>query len=278
MGSNTSAVFGVPKILQKDVECFIVNEFTGEEGVVINTFPSAIPGIVFHHNQGRPAIEQITAHAGRKFSPPTLFLHGTGSESSVMHFTKGFYSVIRVIFKPHALQSLLGINALALNQAAVELDEFSSEDLNQQLMDAASTQNRIALLTQFLVARFSHSQRRDELIEGSLRLIHRHAGRITVKTLLDYLDISERHFERRFSETVGMSPLSYIRVKRFNEALRLMQGGQYDTLTEVAYALNFHDQSHFIREVKTFTGITPKSLSQKVDELFHNQAGYSYSD
>src|SRR6185503_6329565 len=153
MGSNTSAVFGVPKILQKDVECFVVDEFTGEEGVVINTFPSAIPGIVFHHNQGRPAIEQIMTHAGRKFSPPTLFLHGTGTESSVMRFTKGSYSVTRVIFKPHALQSLLGINALALTQAAVELDEFSGEDLNQQLIDTASAQNRIALLTQFLVAR-----------------------------------------------------------------------------------------------------------------------------
>jgi hypothetical protein len=93
MASNTSVVFGVPKILQKDVECFIVNEFAGEEGVVIHTFPSAIPGIVFHHNQGRPAIEQIMTPAGRKFSPPTLFLHGTGSESSVMCFTKGSYSV-----------------------------------------------------------------------------------------------------------------------------------------------------------------------------------------
>ena len=276
MASNTSVVFGVPKILQKDVECFIVNEFAGEEGGVINTFPSAIPGIVFHHNQGRPAIEQIMTPAGRKFSPPTLFLHGTGSESSVMCFTKGCYSVTRVIFKPHALQSLLGINALALNAAAVGLNEFSGEHLNQQLMDAASAQNRIALLTRFLVASFNPSRRRDELIEESLRLIHHHAGRITVKTLLDDLDISERHFERRFSETVGMSPLSYIRVKRFNEALRLMQGRKHDTLTEVAYALNFHDQSHFIREVKTFTGITPKSLSQKVDELFHNQAGYSY--
>ena len=74
---------------------------------------------------------------------------------------------------------------------------------------------------------------------------------------------------------MGISPFSYIRVRRFNEALRLMQTGQYDTLTEVAYALNFHDQSHFIRDIKTFTGITPKSLSQKVNDFFHNQAGYS---
>jgi AraC-like DNA-binding protein len=55
-----------------------------------------------------------------------------------------------------------------------------------------------------------------------------------------------------------------------------MKTRRYDTLTEVAYALNFHDQSHFIRDIKTFTVITPKSLSQKADDFYHNQAGYSY--
>jgi AraC-like DNA-binding protein len=113
-------------------------------------------------------------------------------------------------------------------------------------------------------------------VEESLRLIDQWAGRITVKAVLEHLDISERQFERRFSETVGLSPLSYIRVRRFNEAMRLIKSGRYNTLTDVAYALNFHDQSHFIREVKAFTGVTPKSLSQRADDFIHNQAGYSY--
>src|SRR5258708_36643646 len=55
----------------------------------------------------------------------------------------------------------------------------------------------------------------------------------------------------------------YLRVKRFDEAARLMKTGQFETLIDVAYALNFYDQSHFIRDIKAFSGITPKSLSQK---------------
>ena len=99
---------------------------------------------------------------------------------------------------------------------------------------------------------------------------------MTVRTLLEKFEISERQFERRFSQTVGVSPYAYIRVKRFNEAIRLMKTRQCTTLTEIAYALNFHDQSHFIRDIKAFTGITPGSLSQRADDFFHNQAGYSY--
>jgi len=67
----------------------------------------------------------------------------------------------------------------------------------------------------------------------------------------------------------------YLRVKRFNEAARLMKTGQFETLIDVAYALNFYDQSHFVRDIKAFSGITPKSLSQKED-AFHGVAGYSY--
>jgi AraC-like DNA-binding protein len=114
------------------------------------------------------------------------------------------------------------------------------------------------------------------LVEESLRLIHKNIGFISVKSLLEDLHISERQFERRFIQTVGISPQSYIRVKRFNEAIRLIKAKQYKWLTEIAYALNYYDQSHLIREISAFSGVTPKNLSQNNDDFYHGQAGYSY--
>jgi len=276
MGSNTFRILNVSKSIRNVAECFIVNEIRNVKGTTINVFPNGTPGIVFHHNDGHSAIENIVTQSGRTFSPPTLFLHRAGIESSIMKFGTGSYTVMQIILKPHAVRTLFGINALRLNDGAVELNEFSKVDLNQQLLDACNDQQRVALLTHFLSTKLEQQKTRDTLVEESLRLIHQHAGRITVKALLGHLDISERQFERRFGQAVGMSPISYMRIKRFNEAIRLMKSRQYDTLTEVAYALNFHDQSHFIRDVKTFTGTTPKSLSQMVDDFYHNQAGYSY--
>jgi AraC-like DNA-binding protein len=277
MGSSTFHIHQVPEILRRDVECFILNRFNGPDRVTINVFPGGMPGIVFHHNDGHPAIENIALHSGRRFSPPTLFLHGVGTESSVMNFGPGTYTVVQVILKPHALRALFGVNALRLNDGSVEVNDFSSEKLSEQLMNARNDQERVKLIEKFLIANLEKREKRDNLVEESLRLIHHCAGLINVRTLLEYLDISERHFERKFSEAVGISPVSYIRVRRFNEALRLMKTGKYGTLTEIAYALNFHDQSHFIRDLKAFTRITPKGLSQKVEEFSHNQAGYSYT-
>jgi AraC-like DNA-binding protein len=192
-----------------------------------------------------------------------------------MNFNRGSYTTLQVMFKPYALDTLLGINASILGNGWAELDEFSGGDINDQLMDAGSDQERIGLLTGFLLRGLARAKSRDTLIEESLRLIHQNTASITVSYLLEQLSISERQFERRFSQTVGVSPQAYIRVKRFNLAIRLMKSGQFEKLTDVAHALNFYDQSHFIREIKAFSGLTPKSVSQSDVGQFDVQAGYS---
>lgn len=274
MGPIKFNILPAPEILQNDVECFRMIEYVGEKGLSINVSPNGLPGIVFQHKNGRSAIENILIDSG-SITVPTLFLYRPSTEPSVMNYEKGPYTTMQVILKPHALQTLLGLNALALTDGFVELNEFSSEDLNLQLMEAPNEREQVVLLTRFLVAKFEQAKTRNILVEESLHLIHRNVGSITVKYLLDDLNISERQFERRFSQAVGLSPQSYIRVKRFNEAIRLMKIGQYERLTDVAYALNFHDQSHFIREGKAFSGITPKSISQKA-ENYEDLGGFSY--
>jgi AraC-like DNA-binding protein len=276
MSSITFIMLPAPEILKNDVECFRIAEYTGEEGLAIKVSPNGVPGIVFQQNNGRSALENIITHSGRTVCPPPLFLYGPGTEPSVMHYKRGSSTTTQVIFKPHALKTLLDINASRLSDGWADLHEFSAEDLQVQLIEAKNEQERLTLLINFLVARFKQAKTRDTLVEESLCFIHTNISSITVQYLLEYLHLSERQFERRFTQTVGLSPHLYIRVKRFNEAIRLIKTRQFERLTDVAYALNFYDQSHFIRDIKAFSGITPKSLSQKVDDFHHDQAGYAY--
>ena len=276
MSSIKFTILPAPEILKNDVECFRITEFTGEEGLAIKVSPSGVPGIVFQQNNGRSAIENIITNSGRASSPPPLFLYGPGTLPSVMNFKRGSRTTTQVIFKPHALQTLLGINASALTDGWADLHEFSAEDIQVQLIEARNEQERMTLLTCFLLDKFKQAKTRDTLVEESLRFIHTNIGSVHIKYVLDYLNISERQFERRFTQSVGLSPHLYIRVKRFNEAIRLIKTRQFEKLTDIAYALNFYDQSHFIRDIKAFSGITPKILSQKVDDFHNDQAGYSY--
>lgn len=266
-----------PPILENDVEAFRISEHTGVEALRVNVAPNALPGIVFQMDAtGRPAIESIAVRSGAETATTALFIHGAGVEPSVMRFARGSYITIQAILKPHALQSLFGLNAAALSNNLVELGEISANDLADRLLDAVGNTQRLALIVDFLSARLRDSHPRDTLIGESLRLIERDVACVSVRFLLERLNISERHFERRFAQAVGVSPQAYIRVRRFNEAVRLIKAGQYRRLTDVAYALNYYDQSHLIRDVSAFSGLTPKAVTQRGGDSYHAEAGYSY--
>jgi AraC-like DNA-binding protein len=80
------------------------------------------------------------------------------------------------------------------------------------------------------------------------------------------LTVSERQFERRFMRAVGIPASLYLRITRFQEAVRLMKAGRIERLADIAYELGYTDQSHFIKDTREFTGYTPKSLSHAVEE------------
>ena len=163
-----------------------------------------------------------------------------------------------------------------LANSAVELTAFATGSFPEQLIDAPSVQAQVALLTEFLLARRAAAQTRDPAIEESLHQIHRHVATVSVKDLRQSLHLSERQFERRFQQTVGVTAQSYIRIKRFNEAVRLLKAGQHTRLTDIAHPLDFYDQAHFIREIKAFAGMTPKPLAQRVDDTYPEPIDYSH--
>ena len=193
-----------------------------------------------------------------------------------MNFTPGPYISIQVVLKPYALSTLLGLNAAALDTPFVELSECSAGTLAQRLLEANDRAKQLALLADFLAAQLRQARSRDEMVAASLRLIHDNAASISVKHLLNHLNVSERHFERRFRQTVGVAPQAYIRVKRFHAALRLLKTRRYERLTDIAQAAGFYDQSHFNRDVKQFARLSPKHVAQKEDDFYHDQTGYSY--
>jgi len=262
--------------LARDVTCFRVAVYAGGQSLAVKTCPNGLPGIVFQRGQAGPAIEAITTRSAAFSGLPPLFLHGQGSEPSVMRFAAGPYTTIQVVLKPHALHTLFGYDAAVQPAGILAAAEFGAAALEAQLLAAASDGERILALARFLVAQLARGWPRDELIETSLDLIHSQIETITVKHLLGALHLSERQFQKRFARVVGCPPARYIRVKRVNEALRLMHTGQYERLSDIAYALNYYDQSHFIRDIKALSWVTPTSLAQKVSDFHLDQAGASY--
>jgi AraC-like DNA-binding protein len=266
-----------PQALSQDIECLRIATHTGNQPLEVKVCPSGYPGIVFQLAADETAaIESIAIRSAQTSNIPILFLHGQGSEPSIMRFRGTPYTTIQVVFKPHALYSVFGWDASVLNQGLLVSDQFGAVELEQQLLSVNSIEERVSLINYFLMEKMKQTNKRDELIELTLDYIRDHIASISVKELLAVVHLSERQLQKRFARVVGMPTNLFIRVRRVNEALRMMHSGQYEKLSDVAYALNYYDQSHFIRDMKLFSWVSPKHIAMKVSEFHSDLAGSSY--
>jgi AraC-like DNA-binding protein len=279
MGSIQFTIVPPSDELARDVAFFRSASYEERAAQRINVCPNGLPGIVLQHSGNQPAVERIVTSAGRTVPyPPTLFLYGQITTPSIMHFVPRPYTTLQVLLKPHALRLLLGADASQLTNDSLSPASFGAEALHQQLLATQDNTVRIDLFTRFLTDRLANAAvKRDMIIEQSLALIEQHIGTVTTDRLIQHSGLSERQFQRRFRESAGVTPQWYIRVRRFHKAMELMDAGRYARLADVAHALNFHDQSHFIHDIRAFSGITPRGIGQKVHEFYHDQVGNFYA-
>src|SRR5258708_34370054 len=94
----------------------------------------------------------------------------------------------------------------------------------------------------------AHTSRlNDSLVAQSLRLIHGSAESIKVRALIKHLNVSEQQFERRFARTTGVPASTYLRISRFEKAVRRMKPRHFKRRSDITHNTAYTDQSHFTK-------------------------------
>lgn len=101
-------------------------------------------------------------------------------------------------------------------------------------------------------------QKAKEYIEANF------AGKLSLAEIATQAYLSEFHFQRRFLQAFGFSPLEYTEKLRIREAARLLSVGS--TAASAALAVGFSDQSHFCRVFRKLTGVTPQQYRTSAPE------------
>lgn len=144
---------------------------------------------------------------------------------------------------------------------SVSLDHFMLRSellmMEEQLCEAKTDRERIAVVENFLIARMNPALR-DNLVIAALSIIHKNKGNLRITELMEQLNISQSPLEKRFRQVVGASPKKFASVVRFKYILQ--QHSPQSQLMDLAYEAGFYDQSHFIKEFRTFTGETPEAF------------------
>ncbi|MBT1711416.1 helix-turn-helix transcriptional regulator [Fulvivirgaceae bacterium PWU5] len=219
------------------------------------------PRIVIQCLDGKNALHSDQYH---KIYPASL--KGITSKPALFQMEPN-YSHVAVSFFSHGVKAFFGIDGYETMDAVLDLHHFFPDDVIEQIMDASNTHTRILLLEKHFLKQLNAIKTIDCRVVNFLRL----CPSVNYGRQLKEYGISERQFERKFLQSIGFTPSFYKRVVRFETALCRIHHGHYPSLAELSYTLGYSDQSHFNREFKQFSGLTPLSLITKDDVI--NESG-----
>lgn len=219
------------------------------------TFPIGCPQIIFHKRSPLFVSELDVMQDSRTVSGQVTFPARLQAHGDV--------EMIVAVFHPHALPAVMGIPASEFYDCEVPVSlvgDRGFDDLSRRVQETADDAVCVAMIERWLLSRIAGYNRRIDFMRcgEAVRLMMTTVS-MPMAALASEVGLSRKQFERVFRSTVGMGAKEYARVVRFQKSLWHMQCGERN-FADVAYACGYADQSHFIRECREFSGLTPARL------------------
>lgn len=85
-------------------------------------------------------------------------------------------------------------------------------------------------------------------------------GMTRISEICRIFNITPRRLRRKFTQECGVPPKEILNILRINYAMRILENNPCANLTQISYLCDFYDQSHFSKEIKRITGLTPADL------------------
>jgi AraC-like DNA-binding protein len=195
------------------------------------------------------------------------------------------FVVIRLT--PIGAQMLLGMPMDLLTGSTLALEDVDSRLSRLLTIHAEATQDpaaRFDIIENIIAARLATAPAPPAGLLHSWRILQESPNRVDLERLPEEFGCSRRHLIVQFRKYLGMPPKAIARISRFHLAVAAVHrqwrgaspyadgrpyldrqvGGGARTATrpamrwaDLALACGYYDQSHFINEFRSFSGLTP---------------------
>lgn len=181
------------------------------------------------------------------FFPPAIAAQYIAEDQRVIASQKPLYNQVWFVPGKNGIPRLYLCNKLPLldHQGAVA-GIAGMKRPYEQTSDASSGYGRVLEALMFVSDHY-HSQ-------------------IEVSDLAETAQLSVSQLQREFSRLFGITPSLYIREVRVGAARHLLESSDR-SLSDIAHACGFYDQSHFTRYFKVSTGLSPSKYRQRFQSI-----------
>lgn len=243
--------------LRQYVKCYYIYESTTGTVFEDTVFPSGCTEIIFNLGDG-----QWQAVSGQDYvtTPPIEFWGQIVKPLPIRSIGKN--TMLGIRFFPHAAGHFINDKADLFNNQVVDYNHLANDNVNtlyDRLRSTSSWDHRLEMVQAYLLQQLSIAESRFHkmaIVTDVMREIGQQDFFDNIDNVASRYGITSRYLQKLFLQYTGLTPKLYSKINRFQNSLKLVNTKEH-SLTSIAYECGYFDQSHFIREFKSFTGVTP---------------------
>lgn len=260
--------------LRHYVKCYYIYESDSDLGFDDKVLPSGNMEIIFNLGSGN---WQTGSSEDGLITTPSVELWGQIIRPLAVR-SIGRNTMLGIRFYPHAAAYFLPEKMDVLNNLVVDAREVVGDGLGElygRLQDIESWPERIRMIETFLeklLMRRHGSMERAGVVGDVMQEMRRGDFFDNIENVAARYGITSRYLQKLFLQYTGLTPKLYSKINRFQQSLKLV-GRREASLTSIAYDCGYFDQSHFIREFKSFTGHTPSAWQGALSPVTAATAG-----
>lgn len=206
---------------------------------------------------GSPIVQVPRNGAGTSFVADTGWLAGP-HDGPVINAPTAETFAVGIVTTPVGCRAAFGVDPAPIRGRVVDLPTVwpPARRLRAGLLAAADPLSALDLVEQTLLSGLDASVPGWQRCAEAVALLETNPRR-RIAELADELGITHAHLDREFVRLSGLTPRAMARILRLRRLLAGLDIFDEVNWTGLAAYWGWFDQSHFIRDFKRYTGVTP---------------------
>lgn len=210
----------------------------------------------------------------RKIKLPEFYVTGQQTVAYDLTQTAKETAILGFALRPKTIFNLFKFNPSAFNNLVYPIKEISviSTAELRSILPKDRIPNSLNEFAEKIFSKLLYNVTYNKsLTDDALEFIYQKKGCLSVDELCLKIKINKRTLQRFFLKEVGISPIKFIRIIRFNNLITELEKTKSCSLDYkfLSSYYSFYDASHFNKEFKKFCGSTPGTfMAQQHDMLW----------